>query len=80
LHGIAVDAVSQAGAADGLLIPDYTGGTGAVDLWDVNQELTYPSAIWGSMVEGRYVFRMKDADGCLSVETLGVLLPHLQCD
>ncbi|MGB1076381.1 MAG: hypothetical protein ACPGYK_09355, partial [Flavobacteriales bacterium] len=79
-NGIDVEATSQAGAADGMLVPDFTGGTGTVDLWEVDEEVAYPSAVWGAMVEGRYMFRMKDADGCLSVETLEVLLPHRQCD
>jgi hypothetical protein len=51
-----------------------------VDLWEVDDEVAYPSSLWGTMPQGRYVFRMKDADGCLSVETIRTLVPHVKCD
>ena len=80
LTGIAVDAASQAMALDGSVTPAFTGGTGSVDLWEVDDEVAYPSSLWGAMPQGRYVFRMKDADGCLSVETIRTLVPHVKCD
>ena len=80
LVGIAVDAASQASAADGLVVPSYTGGTGTVNLLDATSGAVLPASTWGFMPAGRYRFRMQDAASCLSVETRSVVIPYAGCD
>jgi hypothetical protein len=43
-------------------------------------DTSIPSSAWGQFPTGRYIMRLQDADGCYSVETRTVVVPHVRCE
>lgn len=78
--GFTVDAASSPAAIDGLVTPASTGGTAPLSLVIQSTDTSIPSSAWGQFPTGRYIMRLQDADGCYSVETRTVVVPHVRCE
>ncbi len=78
--GCSVEAASSASAMDGWVAPSATGGTGELSLVLIGEGTSFPASAWGLFPTGRYTVRPQDADGCYSVETRMIVVPHVRCD
>jgi hypothetical protein len=80
IGSVAVEAASAAGARDGALAPNITGGTPPYAVFLMPEGIALPEALWNALAPGLYYLEAEDATGCRSGVPLRVLLPHVQCD
>ncbi len=80
IGSVAVEAASAAGARDGALAPNITGGTPPYAVFLMPGGIALPEALWNALAPGLNYLEAEDATGCRSGVPLRVLLPHVQCD